>query len=170
YYAASGLIQLNDSFQTKINKLQEQLEEKPENGSLWYELGSVYDLYCYWNLPESDVMTDFLNRVESCFKKAIALDGSVESFYKDLGRLYVRREQFENAENILSQGIAKYPESAKIAVLYAEVLFELRKLEKLKEIAMKVILLFDVPTVTKDAMYFWAFGDSVSKLQGKQYS
>ncbi len=169
YYAASGLIQLNDLFQWRLNQFKQDLEKFPSDAELWFKLGSGYDQYCFWGLPSQDAVEGFLDQAEACYQKCIELNPKHEQGYLALGRLWVRIGNIDPAISILQAGLKAHPQSISIMGWLAEAYYKGRRFSALEKFAWECSLYQDLPDNLAEPFHYWAFGGPISDLHDQLY-
>ncbi|MBF0287019.1 MAG: hypothetical protein HQM14_04315 [SAR324 cluster bacterium] len=168
YYAASGLIQLNDLFQKRLQLLKEKVGHTSNDADFWYQLGSAYDQYCFWELPASDDMEYFLKETEGCYQTCLALQPDHEKVRYALGRLLVRRRQIDRAIEVLREGLEYHPESIPILGWYAEALYKGKRFVELEKFTRKCSFSMELPDNLAEPFNYWAFGSEVFQYQEAQ--
>ncbi len=171
YYAASGLIQLNDLFQKRLNQLKERVEQTSADAILWYRLGSAYDQYCYWELPASDDMEYFLKETEICYQNCLTNQPDHEQACYALGRLFVRRKQIDHAIEVLQKGLQFHPQSIPLLGWYAEALYKGKRFMELEEFTRECSISMELPDNLAEPFHYWAFAAEIFRYQeAKSYS
>ncbi|MBF0277387.1 MAG: hypothetical protein HQM13_06350 [SAR324 cluster bacterium] len=157
YYAASGLIQLNDMFQEKFNHLRDQTEQAPQDPEPWYELGVTYEHYAYWGVAAVDSLEENLNQAEAFLKQSLVLDPLLEKSYVTLGRLLTKRKKIDEALEFIRKGFEHFPDSVELMGWLAEALYEGKYYNELEDFSRECILKAEIPETLEKSFHHWAY-------------
>lgn len=169
YYAASGLIQLNDLFQKELSQLRYQTEQTPQNPIPWYQLGVTYEHYCFWGLASADSLDDNLDQAEACLQQCLAVDPQYEEAYTTLGRLLTKRKKVHQSLDILQKGLAYFPRSVDLIGWYGEALYEAKQFVALEKFAQQSVINVELPENLRKPFLHWAYTPSILTEQDRSF-
>lgn len=165
YYAAGGLIQLNDMFQKQFDHLATQLRTQPRNPELWQESAIAYDQFYFWGMTSEDNVEIILERAVNGYRQSLQLNPDQEMVYSHLGRIYLKRENYPEALKALEEGLKRYPTSINLLGWLAETYYATHRYQDLAELAWRCTVELKLPEKLVASMNYWAFGDAVEATQ-----
>lgn len=157
YYAASGLMQLNDMFQKQITNWREKAKQEPKEFDHWFQLGSTYDQFCYWNLPSEDAQEEFLEKAQSCYERALDLKPFHEKLSCSLGRILIKLNKTDRAYHLLHGALTEHPYSTTILSWLAEALYEGKRYSLLQKLAWTYLNTTEIEKKLEEPFSYWAF-------------
>lgn len=135
FYAASGMILLNDTFMNSFKELYKEIEMEPENPENYLKLAKAYDRYCYLELPEKEDIPKYYQKIEGAYRKVLAINPDDEDALIGLGRVLLKERKTAEAEQILKQGITLYGQYSAFFPWYLEVLSIRKRFSEIQQLA-----------------------------------
>lgn len=135
FYAASALIMLNDNFVDTFKEYLEKIKTSPNHADFYLKLAISYDKYCSWNLPESEDLPGYYDKIEAACRKVLSIKPNNFQAILGLGKVLLNKKKFFEAEEVLNQGIRLYPGSQKMAYYKMETLYQQQKFNELHQVA-----------------------------------
>lgn len=138
FYAASGIIMLNDSFIEKFKEYLKNIQTEPEDVENYLNLAISYEKYCAWKLPEEEDLPIYFDKIENAFKKVHALSPKNIMGILGLGKVLLHKKRYHDAEKVLANGIGLYPHSKELAMFMLEALYNQKKFKEVQDLANKI--------------------------------
>ena len=136
FYAASGLILLNDTFMKSFKEMHQRIKKEPDNSDHFLELAKLYDRYCYLELPEKEDLQKNYLRIEGYYRKSLELVPDNERALIGLGRALIKTDRAVEAMQPLGRAVKLYGKSSPAFAWYLESLFKQKNFTKVRQLSL----------------------------------
>ncbi|MGK0290635.1 MAG: tetratricopeptide (TPR) repeat protein [bacterium] len=156
FYAASGIIMLNDKFMKYFREKEEKLIKDPHNNNVMLELALLYEQYCDWHLPEKEDYQRYYQKILDLLKQIRRTQFYRQEALILLGKMYLKLDQAEDAEKILEEALTHYPDHPDIIPWHLESLLVQRKYRRIYELNQRYYKReIQLSYSAKDAIQYW---------------
>ncbi len=149
--ALSFITGLEKDLNKKISSLLDKLEKTKDavlSGRILKELAFLYWEFVYLNLVDKEFYTFYLNQSLKYAKEALEILGEDDKLYFLIGRIYLKLENLEKAEDFLKRSVFLNPINKNVYLYLAEVEFKKKNFSKVKE------LLENIKDIEKDYLSY----------------
>lgn len=133
--AATAISKIENQFTARLMKLNELLDEHPQNLVIIMAIAEYYDNYAFTGILDDDRERHNREQAHRHYKEYLALKpGSAEAYLK-IGRLLMRSGKSKEALDWLRQSIDRGHSSPALTTWYAEALYASGRFSELRELA-----------------------------------